>query len=116
MTKAALLPHFLVAEVAWDWLNVHYWTVRFILMDCLFLSTVELLRLRLLCQRNFSQFFTPYSAVIQEIGLIVVVCLVWKFLPNILCDVVFYSLLYVFPFLRMMNFAFRAASFFLRTG
>jgi len=113
--KAVILPHYLVAEVAWDWLHVHYWTVRFILMDCLFLSFVEIFRLRLLCQLNFSQFFTPYSAVIQEIGLIVVVGVVWRFLPDVLCDVVFYSLLYVFPFLRMLNFAFRTATLFLRS-
>jgi len=112
--KALLLPHFLVADFVWDWLDVHFWTTRFILVDCLFLSIVEVLRLKLLCQRNFAAFFTPYSAVLQEICLILVVSLVWRFLPSMLCDVIFYSLLYIFPFLRILNCSFRLARFFVR--
>lgn len=39
--KYLLLPYQLIAEFAWDWLAVHYWTSRFIIVNTMLLSVLE---------------------------------------------------------------------------
>lgn len=39
--KYLLLPYQLIAEFAWDWLAVHYWTSRFIIVNAMLLSVLE---------------------------------------------------------------------------
>ncbi|XP_040297382.1 bifunctional apoptosis regulator-like [Bufo bufo] len=38
-----ILPYQLLVEFAWDWLEIHYWTSRFIIVQAIMLSIVELL-------------------------------------------------------------------------
>lgn len=40
--KYLFLPYQLIAEFAWDWLDVHYWTSRFIIVNAMLLSVLEL--------------------------------------------------------------------------
>ncbi|XP_032303633.1 bifunctional apoptosis regulator isoform X2 [Coturnix japonica] len=42
VVKYIFLPYQLVAEFAWDWLDVHYWTSRFIIVNAMLLSVLEL--------------------------------------------------------------------------
>lgn len=42
LLKYWLLPYQLIAEFAWDWLEVHYWTSRFIIVNAMLLSVLEL--------------------------------------------------------------------------
>lgn len=39
--KYCLLPYQLIAEFAWDWLAVHYWTSRFIIVNTMLLSGLD---------------------------------------------------------------------------
>lgn len=41
LVKFLLLPYQLIAEFAWDWLDVHYWTPRFIIVNAVLLSVLE---------------------------------------------------------------------------
>lgn len=41
LVKYSLLPYQLMAEFAWDWLAVHYWTSRFIIVNAMLLSVLE---------------------------------------------------------------------------
>lgn len=42
LLKYLFLPYQLIAEFAWDWLEVHYWTSRFIIVNAMLLSVLEL--------------------------------------------------------------------------
>lgn len=42
LVKYSLLPYQLIAEFAWDWLEVHYWTSRFLIVNAMLLSVLEL--------------------------------------------------------------------------
>lgn len=41
LIKYLLLPYQLIAEFAWDWLAVHYWTSRFVIVNTVLLSVLE---------------------------------------------------------------------------
>lgn len=41
LIKYLLLPYQLIAEFAWDWLAVHYWTSRFVIVNTMLLSVLE---------------------------------------------------------------------------
>lgn len=41
LVKYLLLPYQLIAEFAWDWLSVHYWTSRFVIVNTMLLSVLE---------------------------------------------------------------------------
>lgn len=45
-TKMTFLPYLLVAQFAWEFINIHYWTSRFILAECLALTILEATRVR----------------------------------------------------------------------
>ncbi|KAI2577268.1 BFAR isoform 12, partial [Pan troglodytes] len=42
LVKYSFLPYQLIAEFAWDWLEVHYWTSRFLIINAMLLSVLEL--------------------------------------------------------------------------
>uniref|UniRef100_A0A452EK92 Bifunctional apoptosis regulator n=1 Tax=Capra hircus TaxID=9925 RepID=A0A452EK92_CAPHI len=42
LIKYSFLPYQLIAEFAWDWLEVHYWTSRFLIVNAMLLSVLEL--------------------------------------------------------------------------
>ena len=41
LVKFSLLPYQLLAEFAWDWLSVHYWPSRFVIVNAMLLSVLE---------------------------------------------------------------------------
>ncbi|XP_035390418.1 bifunctional apoptosis regulator isoform X3 [Electrophorus electricus] len=41
VVKYSVLPYQLLAEFAWDWLSVHYWTSRFVIVNAMLLSLLE---------------------------------------------------------------------------
>lgn len=49
MVKYFLLPYQLIAEFAWDWLSVHYWTSLFVIVHAMLLSMLECCSLWRLC-------------------------------------------------------------------
>lgn len=66
LVKYSFLPYQLIAEFAWDWLEVHYWTSRFLIINAMLLSVLELFsfwriwsrsELRTVPQRMWSHFW-----------------------------------------------------------
>ena len=41
LPKSIMMPYWLIAEFTWDWTDIHYWTSRFILVNCLISTLLE---------------------------------------------------------------------------
>ncbi|XP_034782505.1 bifunctional apoptosis regulator-like isoform X2 [Acipenser ruthenus] len=103
LVKYSLLPYQLMAEFAWDWLAVHYWTSRFIIVNAMLLSVLEgftLWRLwsrgelRALPHRMWSHFWK-----VSMQGLLVAI--VWPMIPQFICNCLFYWALYFNPIINI---------------
>ncbi|KAJ7408390.1 hypothetical protein BTVI_59678 [Pitangus sulphuratus] len=65
IVKYLFLPYQLIAEFAWDWLDVHYWTSRFIIVNAMLLSVLELFSFwRLWSRRELKEFLSPVHPVL----------------------------------------------------
>ncbi|XP_066545601.1 bifunctional apoptosis regulator isoform X2 [Amia ocellicauda] len=103
LVKFCLLPYQLIAEFAWDWLAVHYWTSRFVIVNAMLLSLLEgfaLWRLwvrselRTLPQRMWSHF---WKVSMQGVA----VAIVWPVIPQFVCNCLFYWALYFNPIINI---------------
>ncbi|XP_077172988.1 bifunctional apoptosis regulator isoform X2 [Paroedura picta] len=93
----------LIAEFAWDWLEVHYWTSRFIIVNAMLLSALELFscwrlwsrrELRTVPRRMWNHFWKMSTQ-----GLLVAIF--WPFIPQFLCNCLFYWALYFNPIINI---------------
>ncbi|NWU98676.1 BFAR regulator, partial [Upupa epops] len=100
--KYLFLPYQLVAEFAWDWLDVHYWTSRFIIVNAMLLSVLELLSFwRLWSRRELKAIphrMWKYLCKVSTQGLFVV--MFWPFIPQFVCNCLFYWALYFNPIIN----------------
>ncbi|XP_023670754.1 bifunctional apoptosis regulator [Paramormyrops kingsleyae] len=103
LVKYSLLPYQLIAEFAWDWLGVHYWTSRFIIINSMLLSVLEgcaLYRLwirselRILPQKMWSHF---WKVSIKGFS----VAIFWPVIPQFACNCLFYWALYFNPIINI---------------
>ncbi|KAM3864615.1 bifunctional apoptosis regulator-like [Diretmus argenteus] len=103
LVKYFLLPYQLIAEFAWDWLAVHYWTSRFIIVNAMLLSVLEGCtlwrlwtrdRIRTLPNRMWSHLWKILS---QGFAF----ALLWPFVPQFVCNCLFYWALYFNPIINI---------------
>ncbi|XP_068003204.1 bifunctional apoptosis regulator isoform X1 [Melanerpes formicivorus] len=103
IVKYLFLPYQLIAEFAWDWLDVHYWTSRFIIVNAMLLSVLELFsfwrlwsrrELKTLPQRMWRHFWK-----VSTQGLLVAIF--WPFIPQFVCNCLFYWALYFNPIINI---------------
>ncbi|XP_008120630.2 bifunctional apoptosis regulator isoform X1 [Anolis carolinensis] len=103
VAKFLFLPYQLVAEFAWDWLEVHYWTSRFIIVNAMLLSVLELFsfwrlwsrrELRTLPQRMWGHFWR-----VSTQGCLM--ALFWPVIPQFVCNCLFYWALYFNPVINI---------------
>ncbi|XP_031462667.1 bifunctional apoptosis regulator isoform X3 [Phasianus colchicus] len=103
IVKYIFLPYQLVAEFAWDWLDVHYWTSRFIIVNAMLLSVLELFsfwklwsrrELKTIPHRMWKHFWK-----VSTQGLFVAVF--WPFIPQFVCNCLFYWALYFNPVINI---------------
>uniref|UniRef100_A0A8C4ZQJ0 Bifunctional apoptosis regulator n=2 Tax=Gadus morhua TaxID=8049 RepID=A0A8C4ZQJ0_GADMO len=103
LVKYVLLPYQLIAEFSWDWLAVHYWTSRFIIVNAMLLSVLEGCalwrlctgaRIRTLPSRMWSHFWKISS---QGFAF----ALMWPFIPQFVCNCLFYWALYFNPIINI---------------
>ncbi|XP_044289206.1 bifunctional apoptosis regulator [Varanus komodoensis] len=101
--KYSFLPYQLIAEFAWDWLEVHYWTSRFIIVNAMLLSVLELFsfwrlwsrrELKTIPHRMWSHFWK-----ISTQGFLMV--LFWPVIPQFVCNCLFYWALYFNPIINI---------------
>ncbi|MGH0114756.1 UNVERIFIED_CONTAM: hypothetical protein FKN15_046551 [Acipenser sinensis] len=104
LVKYSLLPYQLMAEFAWDWLAVHYWTSRFIIVNAMLLSVLEGFTLwRLWSRRELSRalphrMWSHFWKVSTQ-GLLVAI--VWPMIPQFICNCLFYWALYFNPIINI---------------
>ncbi|KAJ8246482.1 hypothetical protein GJAV_G00268310 [Gymnothorax javanicus] len=103
LVKYLLLPYQLIAEFAWDWLSVHYWTARFIIVNAALLSVLEgcaLWRLwtqsalRTLPSRMWSHFWKVSTQGFAA-------AILWPVIPHFVCNCLFYWALYFNPIINI---------------
>ncbi|XP_006009664.1 bifunctional apoptosis regulator [Latimeria chalumnae] len=103
LVKYSLLPYQLVAEFAWDWLDIHYWTSRFIIVNAMLLSVLEGFafwriyssrELRTVPRRMWSHFWK-----VSTQGLLVAIF--WPLIPQFVCNCLFYWALYFNPIINI---------------
>lgn len=103
LVKYTLLPYQLIAEFAWDWLAVHYWTSRFVIVNAMLLSVLEgcalwrlwtQVEIRTLPNRMFGHFWKMTS---QGFAF----ALLWPVIPQFVCNCLFYWALYFNPIINI---------------
>ncbi|KAM8842552.1 bifunctional apoptosis regulator-like isoform 2-T2 [Synchiropus picturatus] len=99
LVMCLLLPYMLIAEFAWSWLSVQYWTSHFIVVNAALLSVLEgfaLWRLwnraeiRTLPRKMWNH---SWSMILQGLAF----ALIWPFVPQFVCNCFFYWALYCSP-------------------
>ncbi|XP_030067748.1 bifunctional apoptosis regulator [Microcaecilia unicolor] len=103
LLKYSFLPYQLIAEFAWDWLEVHYWTSRFIIVNAMLLSVLELFSFwRLWSQRGLKTLTRSLWSHVWKVstqGL--VVAIFWPVIPQFVCNCLFYWALYFNPIINI---------------
>lgn len=103
LVKYLVLPYQLIAEFAWDWLAVHYWTSRFIIVNAMLLSVLEACSLwrlwtsvpiRTVPQKMWNHLWKMLS---QGFAF----ALLWPFIPQFFCNCLFYWALYFSPIINI---------------
>ncbi|KAM9314675.1 bifunctional apoptosis regulator-like isoform 1-T2 [Pholidichthys leucotaenia] len=103
LVKYCLLPYQLIAGFAWDWLSVHYWTSRFIIVNAFLLSVLEGIALwrlwtraliRTLPQRMWNHL---WNMLWQGFAFVIM----WPFIPQFVCNCLFYWTLYFSPIINI---------------
>ncbi|KAJ7306037.1 hypothetical protein JRQ81_010403 [Phrynocephalus forsythii] len=101
--KYLFLPYQLIAEFAWDWLEVHYWTSRFIIVNAMLLSVLELFsfwrlwsrrELKTIPRRMWSHFWK-----VSTQGFLMAIF--WPLIPQFACNCLFYWALYFNPIINI---------------
>ncbi|KAM9305893.1 bifunctional apoptosis regulator [Gastrophryne carolinensis] len=103
LIKYLFLPYQLLAEFAWDWLEVHYWTSRFIIVNTMLLSVLELFsfwRLWSTSQlRSLPRLMWGHFWKMSTQGLCVAIF--WPVIPQFVCNCLFYWALYFNPIINI---------------
>lgn len=103
LVKYLLFPYQLIAEFAWDWLAVHYWTSRFIIINTMMLSLLEGCALWRLWTRAAIRTLPGkmwnhlWKMLCQGFAF----ALLWPFIPQFVCNCLFYWALYLSPIINI---------------
>ncbi|XP_028828120.1 bifunctional apoptosis regulator-like isoform X2 [Denticeps clupeoides] len=103
LVKYAILPYQLIAEFAWDWLAVHYWTSRFVIVNAMLLSVREGCAFWRLCSQRAirtlpNQMWSHFwKMTLQGFAFVVL----WPMIPQFVCNCLFYWALYFNPVINI---------------
>ncbi|XP_044160793.1 bifunctional apoptosis regulator-like isoform X2 [Bufo gargarizans] len=97
LVKYVFLPYQLLAEFAWDWLEIHYWTSRFIIVKAMINSRRELHSFYILWRTrqrwSVSLLIWGHLANILAYGLCLFIF--WTITPQFICNFVLYYDMYI---------------------
>ncbi|XP_074136669.1 bifunctional apoptosis regulator [Sminthopsis crassicaudata] len=103
LVKYSFLPYQLIAEFAWDWLDVHYWTSRFLIVNAMLLSVLELFSFWRIWSRNdlktVPHIMWSHFWKVSTQGLFVAIF--WPIIPQFICNCLFYWALYFNPIINI---------------
>lgn len=97
-TKMFFLPYLLVGQFAWEFLSLHYWTSRFVLVNCLALTIIEAAGVRWLMSGGLRDIAPLVKSHIKGVMIMVICIMLWPLIPNFICDFFFYVALYFTPY------------------
>ncbi|XP_063171078.1 bifunctional apoptosis regulator [Candoia aspera] len=103
LVKFAFLPYQLIAEFAWDWLETHYWTSRFIIVNAMLLSVLELFSVwRLWSRRELKRIpYRMWSHFWKMSTQGFLMAIFWPVIPQFACNCLFYWALYFNPIINI---------------
>ncbi|KAM3623047.1 uncharacterized protein V6R79_006220 [Siganus canaliculatus] len=103
LVKYLLLPYQLIAEFAWDWLAVHYWTSRFVIVNTMLLSVLEGCALWSLWTRASLRSLPRkmWDHLWKMLSQGFAFALFWPFVPQFVCSCLFYWALYFSPIINI---------------
>lgn len=85
----SLLPYQLLADYAWDWMSVHYWTSRIVILNAFLLSLLEICcvwrlwsRGELMYKHNTDTQYTLYHIIQKREFFWSNLCVIFRTLPN----------------------------------
>ncbi|KAH3734715.1 bifunctional apoptosis regulator-like isoform X2 [Dreissena polymorpha] len=98
--KLIFLPYMLVGEFTWDWLDIHWWTARFILANCILTTFLEAnyVAMYIRGEEQFRSLTGELKRVLKSYLSLGIFILIWPVVPSIVCDVFFYVALYFSPY------------------
>ncbi|KAE8579792.1 hypothetical protein XENTR_v10024184 [Xenopus tropicalis] len=103
LVKYVFLPYQLIAEFAWDWLELHYWTSRFIIVNAMLLTVLESFSFWNLWSRrelkNLPQLMWRHFWNMSTHGIFVAIF--WPVIPQFVCNCFFYWALYFNPIINI---------------
>ncbi|KAJ8318567.1 hypothetical protein KUTeg_003658 [Tegillarca granosa] len=98
VTKFTFIPYWVVARFTWNWMDIHYWTSRFVLANCIALTILEANNIKWLLNGGWRQnrqllkgFFKGWASILTFV-------IFWPVIPSFVCDCFFYVALYFSPY------------------
>ncbi|NXS08362.1 BFAR regulator, partial [Neodrepanis coruscans] len=103
IVKYLILPYQLISDFAWHWLDVHFWTSGFIIVNAMLLTVLECFSFwTLWSRREFKtiphRMWSHFWEVSKQ-GLLV--AFFWPFIPQFVCNCFFYWALYFNPIINL---------------
>lgn len=100
LPKSIVMPYWLIAEFTWDWTDIHYWTSRFILVNCLISTLLEAnyVTMYIRGQQRIGSFRAEIKKVLKSYLSIGIFVIIWPIVPSFVCDCFFYVAMYFSPY------------------
>ncbi|XP_076874934.1 bifunctional apoptosis regulator-like [Brachyhypopomus gauderio] len=105
LLELCFLPYQLLADFAWDWLDVHYWTSFITIISAFLLTLQEGFMIRV-HWRTTNIRKVPAMVLCHTLGMAYMGfggILLWQLLPQFVCDCLFYWALYCNPVINTCN-------------
>ncbi|CAM9313612.1 bifunctional apoptosis regulator isoform X1 [Lampetra fluviatilis] len=103
LPKAMVMPYVLVGRFAWEWLEVHYWTARFVVINAALLTLLEIFAIKRFCLQGEIRRLprTLWNDFCRLFSQGAMVTIFWPVLPQFVCDCLFYWALYFNPIINL---------------
>lgn len=103
LLKSLVLPHYYSGKFVWCYMDVHYWTSRFLLFQCICKGLIDVFRLfSVMSNLNTMSLSQTISEQLGESVLMMtvyyVISVLWFLVPTILRDALFYAEAYFSSF------------------
>ncbi|XP_028328791.1 bifunctional apoptosis regulator-like isoform X2 [Gouania willdenowi] len=103
LVKYCLVPYQLIAEFAWDWLTIHYWTSCFIIVNAMLLSVLEVFAMWKLWRRTTIRSIPlmMWNYWWKVLSQVLAFSLLWPLVPQFVYNCFFYWALYFSPVINI---------------
>lgn len=94
------VPYALIGKFTWDWMDIHYWTSRFILANCIAMTVLEAsyVVMYMMGDRQIGSLLHELKKLMKSFVSLGIFVFIWPVVPSFVCDCVFYVALYFSPY------------------